>query len=218
MLFYAFGGRGGETAILLPCYLAEVTPGFVTPAPLRRAVERWAAGRPVPHGPPGSLHPVPAADLRGPQGAAAGSLRRWISSLSIARRAPQPSCRLVPNSTSQAPSSSSSSSSLYFFFPPFLPPPSLFLRAGLAPPPSGTAGRSAPRPPLNTGGGSAARPSAGWERRGGSRPALQPALQPSGRPPALRHPASHRRRRSAASPLRPRRAPRLPAERPPLPP
>lgn len=104
-----------------------------------------------------------------------------------------------------------------FFFSPFLPPPSLFLRAGLAPPPSGTAGRSAPRPPLNTGGGSAARPSAGWERRGGSRPALQPALQPSGRPPALRHPASHRRR-CAASPLRPRRAPRLPAERPPLPP
>lgn len=126
MLFYAFGGRGGETAILLPCYLAEVTPGFVTPAPLRRAVERWAAGRPVPHGPPGSLHPVPAADLRGPQGAAAGSLRRWISSLSIARRAPQPSCRLVPNSTSQAPSSSSSSSSSLYFFSPLSSPLPLF--------------------------------------------------------------------------------------------
>lgn len=133
MLFYAFGGRDRETTILFLCYLAEVTPGFVTPAPLRKAVERWTMGRPVPHGPPGSLHPVPAADLRGPQGAAAGSLRRWISSLSIARRAPQPSCRLVPNSTSQAPSSSSSSSSLYFFFPLSSPLPLFFCGQGSLP-------------------------------------------------------------------------------------
>lgn len=87
MLLYTSGGWG-KNAVLFPYYFAEITPGSVTPL---GTPQSSTARTPLPQR-SAPRTPLPAAHLRGPQGAAAGSLRRWISSLSIPRRSPQPGC------------------------------------------------------------------------------------------------------------------------------
>lgn len=189
--------------VLFRWYFAGSTPGFLkivdetliinplsghsgypqSPVPSR--------GSRIPLGAPQPRTFPAARDLRGPQGAAGGSLRRWISSFSIS--SPSPAAR-PPLGTKLNLTGS--------FLLPFSPPRLLCLASGRARS-SSERHRAAPRRP---------RPHFKYGRRAAARPAGSAALAGTGPPrdaaaaAALSPPARH-----PPPPRILRGAPRLPA-------